>query len=683
MRLGIPALSLSVLEIRQITRHKLGRIAVIGLVFVPLLYAGLYLWSQWDPYGRLNRVPVALVNEDHPVSANGTTLDAGADLVHKLQERGTFQWHTVDAGAAASGIAAGHYYMSLTIPLDFSARLASPSQAGPPESAPLMLRLDDSNNFVASQIGESVFREVRAVAASGAVRGYLDKMFVSFSQLHTKLGKAADGAAQLSAGARKAEDGSGQLHDGIGKARDGGAKLHEGLGRLDQGAAQLAAGSGRLADGGGKLADGTRQLNTTVGKVAGNVVPLLREHWKQLQAAALTIASAADLVADVAGLLPGADRTTLPAGRAAALGLSTSDERDGAQGDSERLPTLAGLAAKARAIAELARKFAAQAPYLADRIDQARQAVARLDDGAHRLAAGAHALATGAARLHDGTAKAHDGAGKLSDGLTRLDDGAGRLHGGLGKLTDGGRKLSDGLASGAEQVPGYSPAERAQRTEVMSSPVQLSTIRQNAAPNYGTGLAPFFVSLALWIGSMVIFMLLRPLNPRALTTNAPPWRVAMASWLPAFGLAVAQMIVVLLVLNASLGMQVRSWPGLIAYLALAVATYTALVQWLNAKLGSIGKVLALVFLVLQLTSAAGTYPIESSPKFFQFLHPLLPMSWVVNGVRHLISGGDQSSVWTGVVVLAFFLAGALTLTTLAARSSRTWNMKRLHPPIKL
>jgi putative membrane protein len=106
-------------------------------------------------------------------------------------------------------------------------------------------------------------------------------------------------------------------------------------------------------------------------------------------------------------------------------------------------------------------------------------------------------------------------------------------------------------------------------------------------------------------------------------------------------------------------------------------------QWIGAQFGAPGRLVALILLMLQLTSAGGTYPIETAPEFFRWLHPLLPMSYVVTGLRHLISGGPVSAVWQSATVLAGFGVTALLLSTLSARRQRVWTMNRLHPELTL
>lgn len=116
---------------------------------------------------------------------------------------------------------------------------------------------------------------------------------------------------------------------------------------------------------------------------------------------------------------------------------------------------------------------------------------------------------------------------------------------------------------------------------------------------------------------------------------------------------------------------------------LVSACFTAIVQWLNARFGAAGRILVLAVLMLQLTSAGGTYPVQTSPGFFNAIHPFLPMTYVVEALRLLITGGPLGPVWQACAVLAAFTAGALALTALAARGRQRWTVDRLHPELTL
>ncbi|MCP2335106.1 YhgE/Pip domain-containing protein [Actinomadura rupiterrae] len=705
----LPSLTTGALELRRFRRHPLTMVALVGMVLLPLLYAGLYLWSFWDPYGRLHNVPVALVVDDKPAQAGGKKIDAGHDLADQLKKRQVFDWKTVDEATAEKGVRDGKYYMSLTIPADFSARIAGAGGKSLPTPADLKVRINDSNNYVVGTLAQAAFKEIGAAAGDSASKGYFDQVFVSFGTLHGQLEKAAKGAGELAEGNKKlaeaggkVQNGAGRLAQGIGKAHGASQQITDGLGTLRQGADQVAAGNRQLAA-------GVQRLDTAVGTAADTVVPLLREHAPEIRDGALLVARGADALAAAAGELPAQSGDALRRAEAAQADLKRylaahpevpADVRQRLTDSAERVTAIARqvdafvrahtgdlkqLAANAQELKAAAQKIAKDAPTLADKVESARRNVDKLNAGAQKLASGSSQVSAGSGKLLDGSTQLTSGIGQLSGGAVTLETALGQISDGNAKAAQGGSELNGKLSEGAGQVPDYGSSERNTRADMMSSPVKLASTTENAVPNYGTGFAPFFVPLSLWVGGMIVYMLLRPVNPRAAAGTAPAWRVALAGWLPAAAVGVAQVGVVLAVLHwaPALGLNADRWPGLIAFLALASAAFLAVIQWVNVKFGPVGRVIALALLMLQLTSAAGTYPIETSPGFFRAIRPYLPMSWVVDGVRRLISGGDLTAVWQGTGVLAAFLAGALALTALAVRGNRVWTMKRLHPVLKL
>jgi putative membrane protein len=686
-------LSLGGLELRRFSRAPLTRLALAGLMMLPLLYAGLYLWSFWDPAGHLSNMPVALVVEDKPARAGDQEIHAGADLAKELKNRKIFKWREVNAAEARAGVESGRYYMSLTIPANFSRHLASPSGDGPVENATLKVQLNDANNYIVGTIADTAFKEITAAAGNKAAKGYFDNIFVSFGTLHSKIKDAAEGAGKLATGAEKATDGADRLHNGLGTAAAGSKQLSSGLGTLKDGTSTLASGSKQVAA-------GVDKLNQTVDFYSGKALPVLRTHAGDIQKAAVAVGRTADEIARAAEWVPGLaaqavrdakkDRADLKAyldkhpeiplvvkvrlllateriiGVAVAVDNFVHTHLDGFR----------KVATDSRLIADASYKLAKEVPSLAGKIAKATEDVRRLNSGAAQVAGGA-------AKLNSGAQGAYQASQQLADGLNTLNTGAGTLENGLVTLADGSGTLASGLTDGYQQIPNYSDSEVDERAGVMSRPVRLDTSTENEAANYGTGFAPFFVPLSLWVGAMFAYMILKPVNARALAGTAPSWRVALAGWLPAVLIGAVQTLVVIVALKVGLGFSAVRWIGLIAFLWLAAAAFLAVVQWANAQFGPIGRVVALVLLMLQLTSAGGTYPIETSPAFFQKIQNLLPMPWAVKGMRHLVSGGDLTSVWQACGVFVIYIAGALFLTALAARSHRVWSVKRLHPVLTL
>ncbi|NUR50484.1 MAG: YhgE/Pip domain-containing protein [Hamadaea sp.] len=709
-------------ELRRFGRHRLTRAALAVLTVVPLLYGALYLAAFWDPYGNLKHIPVALVQADRPATtSDGEVVHAGRDLADELIDRQVFGWVPTDRADAERGLASGEYHLILEIPADFSQELAdAPDPGRTAQAGRLQVTSDDSTNYLSGLLARSAFSEIRAAAAGSAAAKYFDRMLLGFTDLKTRTAEAADGAAQLadgaddaSTGADKIATGAGQAEDGAGRLADGTATAAAGSAHLASGLDTLAAGSDQLADGTARAAAGGRQLAEFVDKAANAAEPVLREHTDDIAAAATAIATGADVIADHLDEIPAiADRavgrTTEVEQKLDALAAANPELADDAafraarQAAAEAAQTardlrdqletadLDRLADQLRAVATQARAVAQAAPTLADRVAAARTQV-------DQLAAGLSTLAEGASRLQTGTHTAATSAHQLSSGLYRLSSGARQLDGGLAELSTGTRslatglatldagagRLATGLADGATRIPGYDADDRAARAGVLGDPVALQRETQHAAATYGVGFAPYFLALALWVGAMLTYMLLRPVTRRHVVSGAPAWRVALAGYVPAAIVGTAQAVVLYLVLRYALGLVPVHPAGTLGLLVATSLTFTAILQMLGAVLGTPGRLVALALLMLQLTSSGGTYPVQTSPGFFQALHPWLPMTYVISALRRLTVGGSLTAVWVALGVLAAFGLVCFALTAYAARRSRRLTLNTLHPVLTL
>ncbi|NDK28622.1 YhgE/Pip domain-containing protein [Streptomyces sp. TR1341] len=689
---------LAALELRRFGRGRLPRAALVALLVLPLLYGGLYLWSFWNPYGRLDRIPVALVNDDKGATAGGKEITAGDDLVSGLRDSKTFDWHEVSDAEAREGVENGTYYLSLTMPTGFSERIAS-SSGDDPETGALQVRTNDANNYIVGQISRTVFNEVRSAASSKASRSFLDKIFISFSGIHDKTVTAAKGADKLNTGLGKAEKGSKDLADGLVDAKSGSGKLAKGIKKLHTGSGDLQEGSRQVADGTQALADKVdgvyaqagpflKDNEKTIGDTAGlvadsaktvqdNLDVLVKHAPQAAKAAHLSATVLADVYKDrcETATVPDPACPQLQKAKQAAADVSgVADDLNTLIADQNG--DLTTMRDNLGTLQKQATALQKSAPHLSEDVSDAVKKIDKLNAGAQQVAAGAK-------KLHTGLATADTGATTLDAGIGTAKTGAQTLDGGLYKLTDGSGKLAGGLHDGAKKIPDYDKHDRDRRTGVMADPVQLASHDLHKAPNYGTGFAPYFIPLSLWVGAMVAYMLIAPLNRRALAAGSPAWRIALAGWLPVVALGVLQVGALMAVLHWAIGLQMLRAAGTIGFLFLVTACFAAIVQWLNARFGAAGRILVLALLMLQLTSAGGTYPVQTSPGFFNAIHPYLPMSYVVSALRRLITGGGLGSVWQACAVLTACTVGALALTALAARKRQVWTLDRLHPELSL
>ena len=302
--------------------------------------------------------------------------------------------------------------------------------------------------------------------------------------------------------------------------------------------------------------------------------------------------------------------------------------------------------------------------------------------GSAALADGLDKLHAGSSTLTDGLVSARDGSTTLTDGLGQLEDGAGTLADGLVEAQDGSRELADGLADGVDKVADATDGAEV-RSAMMSEPVRLEQEYYTSVANYGSGFAPYFIALGLWVGSLVMTFLLKPFNNRLVMSGASPVVAAFDGIVPWLLVGLVQSLLLGATIQFACGIQVDHPLAYYAIIVLSSAVFCAMIQAITAVFGFPGKFVAVVLLMLQLTTAAGTFPIETEFQVFQDLSPYLPMTYVVRALRQAMRGLDLSLVGPNVAALAAFALGAFAVTCLCALRRREVTMMDLHPLVDL
>ncbi|MDR6414133.1 YhgE/Pip domain-containing protein [Pseudarthrobacter sulfonivorans] len=662
-------------ELKRMTGGLLPKLTILALIMVPLLYGAVYLYANWNPYGNLDQIDAALVVEDTgATSSDGTQLQAGKDVADGLINGRVFNWKPVTTAAEADeGVSSGKYAFALKIPKDFSTNLVSPGSFDSASQAMLNVTTNDANNYLLSTIVDKLTTSVHSTVAKEVGEETANQLLTGFGTIHAQMLKAGDGAGQLADGVATLRDGAGTLHAGTTELSTGASELYDGQLKLRDGANQLTDGAGQLSSGLTVLKDKTATLPTDAQTLANGAASVaagnaqlntkIQNVVTQLDAADQGLRAQVETAA-LATLTPEEAAKVMQAFDDAAASSPVASAKTTIQADAAQIQQLADGSA---AVSVGAAQLATATPALKDAVSQA--------------SGGADQLHTGAATLATGQQAALDGAGRLADGAQTVDAGAGQLETGAGTAADGSRTLADEIARGAGQVPNPDNAQKDSLSQVIADPVAVSNVSQAKADSYGAGLAPFFLTLALWIGIFMLVQAMRPITQRALASNAPAWKIAVGGWLPFLAVSAVQATLLTLVVNLALGLN-PAHPVLMWLFMLAAAmAFSAIIQGVVALLGSPGKLVVLILLVLQLVSSGGTFPWQTTPQPLHVVHEVLPMGYVVTGMRHLIYGADLSMIVPTVLgLLGYTLLGA-AMSTFAVRKHKYWTLKTLKPEI--
>lgn len=667
-------------ELKRMTGGLLTKLTVLALIMVPLLYGTVYLYANWNPYGNLNQIDAALVVEDSgATSGDGTELQAGKKVADGLVEGNVFNWKPVPTAAEAdAGVSSGKYAFALKIPQDFSTNLLSPGSFDSASQAMLNVTTNDANNYLLSTIVDKLTTAVHTTVTKEVGEETANQLLTGFGTIHAQMLRAADGA--------------GQLAGGVATLHDGATTLQAGTADLNGGADELYAGQLKLRDGANQLTDGAGQLSSGLSVLKDKTATLPTDTRTLANGAAVMAAGNAQLNTKVQNVLTQLDaadqglrtRVVESNTRLIAAEVITQEQADKILADFDSVATTSPVAAAKTTI----QTDAAQIQQLADGSEavsvgaaQLAAAAPALKDAVIQASGGADQLHTGAATLATGQQSAFDGAGRLAEGAHTLDAGAEQLEAGAGTAADGSRTLADEIAKGAGQVPNPDDSQKSSLSEVIADPVAVSNVSQAKADSYGAGLAPFFLTLALWIGIFMLVQAMRPLTQRALASNAPSWKIAVGGWLPFLAVSVVQASLLALAVNLALGLS-PAHPVLMWLFMLAAAmAFSAIIQGAVALLGSPGKLVVLVLLVLQLVSSGGTFPWQTTPQPLHVMHEILPMGYVVTGMRHLIYGADLSIIAPTVLGLIGYTLLGTVMSTFAVRKHKYWTAKSLKPEI--
>ncbi|HHH5128665.1 TPA: YhgE/Pip family protein [Streptococcus pyogenes] len=753
-------------ELKTLIKNPKLMITMIGVALVPALYNLSFLGSMWDPYGRVNDLPIAVVNHDKPAKRADKSLTIGNDMVDKMSKSKDLEYHFVSAKQAQEGLKKGDYYMVITLPEDLSQRATTLLN---PEPQKLTIRYQTSkgHGMVAAKMGETAMTKLKESVSQNITKIYTSAVFRSMTDLQSGLKEASAGSQALASGAKTAQAGSqtlstnlaaltgasqqfqqgtGRLTSGLTTYTDGVNQVKNGLGtlstdipnylngvsRLSQGASQLNQGLSQLTQattlsdekakgiqslivGLPVLNQGIQQLNTELSTLQppnlnadelGNSLGAIAQAAKQviaeetaaqneelsaLQATSVYQSLTAEQQGELAAALSQSDKSQTVSAAQTILSsvqtLSTSLQSLSQEDQSKQLEQLKEAVAQianqsnqalpgaSSALTELSTGLAKVNGSLNQQVlpgsNQLTTGLAQLNryntaigSGVIKLSEGTNALSSKSGELLDGSHQLSEGATKLADSSSQLSQGGHQLTSGLTELSTGLSTLNGSLAKASQQLSLVSVTDK--NAKAVAKPLVLNEKDKDGVKTNGIGMAPYMIAVSLMVVALstnVIFANSLSGRPVKDKWDWAKQKFVINGFISTMGSIVLYLAIQLLGFEARYGMETLGFIMLSGWTFMALVT--ALVGW-DDRYGSFAS---LVMLLLQVGSSGGSSPIELSGAFFQKLHPFLPMTYVVSGLRQTISLSGHIGV--EVKVLTGFLLAFMVLALLIYRPKKT------------
>lgn len=677
-------------DILRLLKNPVALVITIGICVIPSLYAWYNIVANWDPYGNTANIKVAVANNDQGTSNEYVgELNAGDETVSKLKENDQLGWVFTDADAAVEGVKSGEYYAAIVIPDDFSANLTS-MLTGTFTQPQLEYYCNEKKNAIAPKVtdtgAQTVEEQINETFVATVSETLVEKIQNAAGDLDAQgadtQGGILENVQRSNRALQDVRDALAGMQKTIATSKEAGAKADETLaalsGQIPSLVNALDKGDALLASARTSSRNFASSLNTTLshgltqmGKVSSNANVAVGKLSGAISAAGGKVDGAlADVqmvINDVNGIITDIREIT---GIDSGLILSALEEqlaelqtlKDALQDQSTDIQNSAGAIAGAVSSLDSATQQGISAMEGVQQ-DMASTVLPQLSQGMDSFSEVSGDLTGVVTSLEPTIAQAR---GVLAQLTTTLDQASSTMSQADSSL----EKLQGTLSTAANDVAALRASESldkldeilgassADLADLMSSPVTLTTKAVYPVSNYGSGVAPFYTNLALWVGGCVLIAIIKLEVDGEGIGAFTATEGYFGRWLLLVVLGFAQAFIVCCG-DLVLGMQCLR-PELFVLAGIFTSfVYVNIIYALASAFKHIGKALVVILVIVQIPGSSGMYPIEMMPDFFQYLHPLLPFTYGISAMRETIGGMYGMDYAINLGVLAVFLAVAL------------------------
>ena len=694
-------------DIKEVFRKANTWIIIVGLIFLPSMYAWPNILSSWDPYGHTNNIKVAVTSEDAGATVDGKELNLGNSLVEGLKNNKNLDWQFVsNKEEAEKGVRIGDYYASIVVPKNFSQDMTSVSRTEP-QRATIEYTVNEKINAISPKITNSGASAIAnnisknfVETANGIIFEKLHEAGIKFEENLPSIEKAKEEIFKLNDNFSTYES---TLSELIGKVEYGYNILNNVQNTLPE-IDRVATNSIMIADKAGITINNIQGFNERLLPIINNHLSVVEEVSKEANIIAKELQQKPDKTEEIKArqkaldsrLQASTERLQLVKNIFEYFNKLSSERLFNNQ--LERVTTLSNdittikevnnsiynkmdhydeiadtvkeeFVNKSARINEVSSNMNSKlnvevAPLISQVLSKAEVNI----DKVSGIIAGAQGeLPAVERKLSETEVKISNAYGKLLSLQAQMPSAKSKIQ----KLTDEIKKADSGIDK--NQLFNLLKVDYKQQAEFFANPVKLQENKLYHIENYGSAMTPFYTVLSIWVGSLLMSSLLTT-KVEDEENKYKPYQKYFGRGLLFVIISLFQTLIITLGDMYVLGTQATSPYRFVLYALLISLLFSSIIYTIVCILGNVGKAVCIVLLVLQLGSSGGTFPIQMTSEFFQALYPKVPFTYSIGLLREAVGGVYIPAVERDIKILFIYLIvvliGGAILVSLKARSAK-------------
>ena len=694
-------------DIKEVFRKTNTWIIIVGLIFLPSMYAWPNILSSWDPYGHTNNIKVAVTSEDEGATVDGKDLNLGNSLVEGLKNNKNLDWQFVsNKQEAENGVRIGDYYASIVVPKNFSKDMTSVSRTEP-QRASIEYTVNEKINAISPKITNSGASAIAnnisknfVETANGIIFEKLHEAGIKFEENLPSIEKAKEEIFKLNDNFSTYES---TLSELIGKVEYGYNILNNVQNTLPE-IDRVATNSIMIADKAGITINNIQGFNERLLPIINNHLNVVEEVSKEANVIAKELQQKPDKTEEIKArqkaldsrLQASTERLQLVKNIFEYFNKLSSERLFNNQ--LERVTTLLNdittikevnnniynkmdhydeiantvkeeFVNKTAKVNEVSSNMNSKlnvevAPLISQVLSKAEVNI----DKVSGIIAGAQGeLPAVERKLSETEVKISNAYGKLLALQAQMPSAKSKIQ----KLTDEIKKADSGIDK--NQLFNLLKVDYKQQAEFFANPVKLQENKLYHIENYGSAMTPFYTVLSIWVGSLLMSSLLTTKGEDE-ENKYKPYQKYFGRGLLFVIISLFQTLIITLGDMYVLGTQATSPYRFVLYALLISILFSSIIYTIVCILGNVGKAVCIVLLVLQLGSSGGTFPIQMTSEFFQALYPKVPFTYSIGLLREAVGGVYIPAVERDIKILLIYLIvvliGGAILVSLKARSKK-------------